>query len=369
MRSIDFRKDNAMQELQTLADSIDELIKKNRGGSTGIHGFIGERAQVYLSNAWSLIKGDVRICELIDDDGMTDYLEKGIDIQQKACRSNGWLGLDHVLSHRERYPQFNGKYQIPKDFYEDFERLAKMSKKEAGKLCRHEWNLWNEIQKIKKSGVVIEPMRVTYDEIQKDKIYETIDNNIKGIEAEAEKQAESATATYSPSIKAGIRTAAVSSVIEGGLSGVFKAAEIRIKGKHFRDYDKQDLKAVGKASAEGCLRGVVRGAAVYLVDNYTNIPGYIAGSSITLLFDGSKIIKEYTAGDISGKECLYTFGKSAAVTVAGAAGAKIVGKICPIPIVGEVFGGFVFSLATDKGFGLIEKRIGSNRDRTIPHAV
>ena len=66
MRSIDFRKDNAMQELQTLADSIDELIKKNRGGSTGIHGFIGERAQVYLSNAWSLIKGDVRICELIE---------------------------------------------------------------------------------------------------------------------------------------------------------------------------------------------------------------------------------------------------------------------------------------------------------------
>ena len=67
-----------------------------------------------------------------------------------------------------------GKYQIPKDFYKEFQRLETMKKIDAGKLSRHEWNLWQEVQRIKNANIKVEPMKVTYDEIQRDNIFDTI---------------------------------------------------------------------------------------------------------------------------------------------------------------------------------------------------
>ena len=103
MKAIDLRKENALNELEELTRSVQTLIESNRGGDKGIHGFIGERAQVFIKNAWALIKGSVKTSILIDDNGMTDYLENGIEYQQKACRAGGKLGLDHVLKHKQTY--------------------------------------------------------------------------------------------------------------------------------------------------------------------------------------------------------------------------------------------------------------------------
>ncbi len=361
MREIDFRKDNALSELKELTRSVEELIKSNRGGDTGIHGFIGERAQVYLSNAWSLINGEARICDLIDDNGMTDYLENGIEIQQKACRSNGWLGLDHIAKHKAKYPTFNGKYQIPKDFYETYERIGQLTEKEAGRLSRHEWNLWHEIQQVKQDGITVEPMRVTYREIQRDTIFDTIDKNEEGILKEAQAQADQAEEIYKPTAKACIETAVVSSAVEGALSGAAKLIEKRCEGKHLRDYDQEDLKDVGLAVAEGSARGAVRGAAVYLAENYTPIPGVVAGSAVSVAFESAKALKRYSDGESTGQECANEIGKSIMTSAAGALGAKLGGKICPIPIVGEVVGGFVFSWVFGKGYGFVVRIICSRK--------
>jgi len=45
----DFKE--ACAELNEGWDSIRKVITTNRGGETGMHGFIGERAQVFISNA------------------------------------------------------------------------------------------------------------------------------------------------------------------------------------------------------------------------------------------------------------------------------------------------------------------------------
>lgn len=369
MQTIDFRKENAMKELETLTRSVDDLIRSNRGGEKGIHGFIGERAQVFLSNAWSIINGEAKICELIDDNGMTDYLERGIAIQQKACRSNGWLGLDHILRHGEKYPDFSGKYQIPKDFYETYVKIGNMSQSEAGRLSRHEWNLWNEIQKVKQAGITVEPMKVTYSEIQRDRIYDTIDGQREELLSEAERQSELAVEAHKPTVKACIQTAAVSSVVEGVLSGSAKALEKRFEGKHFRDFDKKDAEDIGVAAIEGTAKGAVRGAAVYLTENYTPVPGVVAGGAVTVAFESGKAIKQYADGDISGKECTKAIGKSVITASAGALGAKVGGKLCPIPIVGEVVGGFVFSFLADKGFNLIVRFVETVPEGTVPIAA
>ena len=49
IEQIDLRKTNALGELKALTKSVEELIASDRGGEKGIHGFIGERAQVYIT--------------------------------------------------------------------------------------------------------------------------------------------------------------------------------------------------------------------------------------------------------------------------------------------------------------------------------
>ena len=67
------------------------LLLQNRGGTTGMHGFIGERVQVSFSNARAVMQGQEKAYTLIDDNGMTDYLRGNTLIQQKKSRR--WAGM------------------------------------------------------------------------------------------------------------------------------------------------------------------------------------------------------------------------------------------------------------------------------------
>lgn len=356
MQQIDLRKANALSELETLARSVENLLESNRGGDKGIHGFIGERAQVYITNAWALINGEVKPSVLIDDNGMVDYIERGINIQQKACRANGFLGLDHIMDHKAKYPTFNGKYQIPKDFYEEFHRLADMEKIDAGKLSRHEWNLWQEVQRIKNANIEVEPMKVTYEEIQRDNIFGTINRQKEQIQKTHNKNAQSVVNEHKPTVKACLGTTAASSVIEGTLSGAAVIIDKKINGKSIKDYDKQDVKDVGLATAEGSVRGAIRGAAVYIVENCTPVPGIIAGGAVTVAWDGAKAAYKYNKGLATKEECIDIVVRSLVKATAGTTGALIGGQICPIPVVGEVIGGFAFSLVSDKLYNYLKNK-------------
>ncbi len=251
-----------------------------------------------------------------------------MNIQQKACRSSGWLGLDRVLFHNAKYPEFNGKHQIPKDFYEKFEMLEKLSEKEAGKLCRHDWKLWHEIQKVKQAGIVIEPMKVTYSEIQRDTIYDTISRNRDDIKDTAKEQMNLAIKNHKPTVKACIEPAKFRRLIEGILTGSAKAFEKCCEGKALKEFDEKDFKEIGHATVEGSLKGAVRGPTVYISENYnyTPIPGVVAGSAVTVSFESAKAIKSCCDGKITKKECAGVIEKSVIVAAAGGIGAKLEGR-------------------------------------------
>lgn len=354
---LSMRHNEAATEIQKLRLSIDSLIASNRGGSKGVHGFIGERAQVHLSNAWASFRGDAKSSILIDDNGMVDYLQDGVAIQQKACRSNGLLGLDHILRHKNTYPEFQGTYQIPKDFYKEYCRLESLDSCEAGKLRRHDYRLWTDIQKIKRLKINVEPMDLSYDEIQRETIDNTIQKNADAIEAERASQAQAIADAHKPTFGACMKTMAVSSVLEGSLCGAFKIVEKKRQGKNVKSFDKQDVKDVAYATVEGNLKGAVRGATVYLAENCTRIPGVVAGSAVTVAFDSAKAAYNYKKGKITGGQCADTIGKSLVAASSGAIGAKLCGKLCPIPVVGEVVGGFLFSYAANKAYEIAKKQI------------
>ena len=359
IEQVDLRKENALAELKVLAKSVEELISSNRGGDRGIHGFIGERAHVHIRNALALIKGADRVCELIDDNGMTDYWEDGVAVQQKACQYK--LGLPSLLDHKAKYPDFIGIGQIPKDFYEKYRNLERLTPAEAGKLTKPDYAIWREIQKVKEAGIVVTPMECTYDEIQKSNIHDTINNRKKQIETEAQRQAAEVEEVHRPTFREGLTVAATSAAVEGVMSGAAEVLHKHHEGKRIKDYDVDDLKDVGKATIKGIGKGAFRGSVVYAAANFTHIPAPAAGAAVTVVFDSTAAVKKYANGQISGAECTAEIGKSAFVATAGAIGAKLGGKICPIPVVGEVVGGFLFSFTADKGFGWVRRNLASRQ--------
>ena len=171
---------------------------------------------------------------------------------------------------------------------------------------------------------------------------------------------------HKPTVKACVQTMAASSAIEGALSGAAKVVEKRISGKKLKDFEKQDIKEVGLATAEGAVKGAVRGTVVYLAENCTSIPGVVAGGAVSVAFESGKIIKKYADGDMTKQECVRAIGKSTLTVSAGMLGAKIGGKICPIPIVGEVVGGFVFSLLADMGFAFASNLVDDLLESATP---
>ena len=81
-----------MEELKTLTESVEQLLNTNRGGDKGIHGFIGERAHVYITNAWGLMYGEVKVCELIDDQ------EKRQEMGKAALKASQKYQPDNIMS-------------------------------------------------------------------------------------------------------------------------------------------------------------------------------------------------------------------------------------------------------------------------------
>ena len=157
LASQDINLDQALAELQQMKENICSLITNNRGGIKGLHGFIAEATEVGIENARNLIKGLDANCKWVNNNGPADLLRGNTEIQQKFVRAGGHFGLEAVREHLEKYPYFikdGGKYQLPKDFYEEIQRLLELSQEDAAKESTRTYGLWKWIQKFfSESGI------------------------------------------------------------------------------------------------------------------------------------------------------------------------------------------------------------------------
>jgi hypothetical protein len=288
----------ATSTLQEGRESIRTLIDSNRGGSTGMHGFIGERAQVYISNAKSIAEGKETRYRLLDDGSPIDYMRDDVPIQQKACNSGGTLSLDQVLKHSSKYPFFNkqgGVYQIPKDHYRTYMELRNMPREEAGKLLKHDFGLWKRVHSFtdEHPDIRLEPMVVSYDEIQAGKIGMTLDMIEKDLMKEHQDHIRQVVDYSKASFFEGMKVTAFSAAFEGTMDGLFCSVEKVREGKTVFDFTEQDWKDIGWTTAKGSGKGALRGAATYILVNAVNISGPIASAGITTSFKVAEDIKDY----------------------------------------------------------------------------
>ena len=340
---IDRRKAGADQELESLVRDIKKLIESNRGGTTGMHGFIGERVQVGFCNERAVMQGLKASYRLIDDNGMTDYMRNDILIQQKACQSDKALGLTHIVAHSKKYPCYvekNGIYQIPKDFYMKMQKFMNMPESEAFKLRKEDLRMWRKVQEFKTAmpGVKVESMVVTYGEIQVGAVESTIEKEKASVQKEYNKQRNEAEYACRPTVTEGIKATAASAAIEGVTDGVVSVLEHKQDGKKIKDFDREDWKEIGIDAAKGAGKGAARGAIVYAATNVAHIPAGAASAAVT----GGVVIVEnavkYAKGECDGKECLGKIADGCMLTAVSAVSAEIGKKLIPIPVVGPILG-------------------------------
>ncbi len=347
LKTLDSWKAAADSEMERLKDSVRQVMESNRGGAKGMHGFIGERAQVYIMNARSLLDGKAADYVLLDDNGPTDYTRAGRPIQQKAVQADKALGLTHVAEHAAKYPfefvEKNGVYQIPRDFYETFRRFLNMDPMEAGRLRTEDLRMWERVQAFRHEhpNLKIEPMVVGYPDIQAGAISETIQKEEDMQEKKYAERRENVEAEGRPSLKEGLKVAAISAVAEGVIDGGLSAMDRIRQGTKLRDFNREDWKVVGIDAVRGCGKGVVRGGTMYVLVNTAKMPAPMASAVVSASFSSAKAVKRYAKGEIDGKACAVQMADGCCNAAVCAVFAKIGEKVIPIKIVGPLIGSVV----------------------------
>ena len=351
------RKSSADQELESLREDIEQLIASNRGGKTGMHGFIGERIQVGFANERAILQGQSPKYALIDDNGMTDYLRGQTLIQQKACISDKSLGLTHVLSHSEKYPVFlekDGVYQIPRDFYEKYKRFLSMPESEALKLRKEDLRMWRRVQEFHKAmpDVKVEPMISTYAEIQVDAVETTIQREEAAAEHICQEQRSSAEESCRATLQEGAKVAVCSAVLEGAVNGCISIIEHKKDGKALREFSQDDWKEIGIDAAKGAGKGAVRGAAVYAATNMINMPASAATAVVTGTFIVIDKTVELSCGECDSTEFAAEIADGCIGVAVSAFSAELGRRLIPIPVLGHIIGNaagmFVYRVAKDQ---------------------
>ena len=358
LSSQDVNLEQALAELQKLKTNIDALIETNRGGVKGMHGFIAEAAEVGVENARNLIRGLDKSCEWINNNGPADILRNGTEIQQKFVQAGGHFGLEAMKSHLERYPDFvrnGGKYQIPKDFYEDLQRLLSLSREEAAKESAKTYQQWKWVQAFFQEGNIypedIEPAVLEYSEVQAGKIKETVQEEEKQIRAEDKNSRKKAYEASKPTLREGTKIAGISAAMEGGMAFCLGVWKKRTQGKRLAEFTTEDWKDIGIDTAKGTFQGGIRGGVVYAMSNFTATPAAVANALVTASFGIVAQAYQLQQGNISPEDFIIN-SEVLCLDVSVSAVAAILGQtLIPVPVLGAIVGNmagmFMYQIAKE----------------------
>lgn len=340
----DINLENALKELEKLKESISiDVVVKNRGGTKGMHGFIGERVQVCIENARKLVEGLSRDYTLIDDNGPMDYMRNLTPIQQKCVQSQ--YGLNAIKEHFEKYPDFlneGGIYQIPKDYYEKLKTLADLTSEEANKLTKSELGIWKKIQELKNECGIdfdkIEPMVADYSDIQVGKVDSYIENEEANLKEKDQEIRDAAYEKSKPTFKDGAKATAVSAALEGGVSFCMAIRKKLKSGKKLHEFTEKDWKDIGLTTGIDTAKGGIRGAVVYTLSNFTATPANVASALVTAAFGVVSQANEFSKGNIDNEEFIIN-SETVCLDVSISAIASILGQaVIPIPVLGAIIG-------------------------------
>ena len=340
---------------ETMATINGEIIERNRGGLKGMHGFIAEVAECGIGNAREQVQGKMPVYEWINDNGPADLLRNGVQIQQKFVASGNHLSLQAIIQHFEKYPNFldqGGKYQIPEDHYEQIKKLLSIPEDQANKMATStgEFSLkqWKEVHEFFSKGNIrlqdIEPSKLKYDQVQINKINDTIQLEKQSLKETDQEIRNDAYEISKPSWEQGAKVAAASAMIEGGIAFVSAVAKKRKSGKRIGEFNSEDWEEVFKESGIGVVKGSIRGISVYALTNFTATPAAVASALCTASFGMAEQAYLYRTGKIT-EDQFIMYSEMLCLDTSVSALSSFIGQaIIPVPVLGAVIGNTVGTL-------------------------
>lgn len=356
LRQQDLNWEQAMVTLKHTLSTIDkEIIDRNRGGFKGMHGFIAEVAECGVVNAREQVEGRMPIYEWINDNGPADLIRNGVEIQQKFSASGNHLSLQAVTQHFRKYPDFlsrGSKYQIPEDHYEKIKYLLSISKEQANKMptSTGEFSLkqWQEVQDFFEKGDIslkdLEPSKLKYDQIQANRIADTIEAEKKSLKETDQKIRDNAYEASKPTVQQGVKVAVGAAAIEGSVAFVSAITKKRRVGRKIADFSTEDWQEILKETGIGTAKGGIRGVSIYMLTNFTATPAAVASSLCTASFGIAEQAHLLRSGRITEDEFIMNSEVLCLDTAVSALSSFVGQAVIPIPVFGAVIGNTIGTL-------------------------
>ncbi|WP_425300622.1 hypothetical protein [Nocardia farcinica] len=342
---------DALTSVEEAVKTIDlEVVAANRGGQSGMHGFIAEVAEVGIGNARRQILGHEAIYQWVDDNGPVDLMRGSVEIQQKFVAAGGRFSLGAIAEHFQKYPEYvrnGGKYQIPRDHFEVIQRLRAMSPEEASKLLsrsgdRPSLRDWQRVQAFFQDGSVgfesLEPSMLEYGDVQRDAYTATMAAERDSLRAMDRSLREDAHQRSLPTPGEGGRATLMAAATAGGTAFVLAVVAKRREGKRLNEFSATDWMQLAGTTGASFGKGGVRGMSIYALTNFTATSAAVAGSIVTTSFNIAEQANKLRRGQIDELEFIEN-SELIALEAAVRALSSLVGQATiPIPILGAVIG-------------------------------
>lgn len=364
------------QNLENAVTTIDEALKTigrdvvstNRGGQTGMHGFIAEIAEVGVGNARAQVLGGKPSYHLVNDNGPVDLIRGGRALQLKFSESGGRYSLGAVKDHLDRYPDYvrdGGAYQIPEDHFQTVSTLHSMSAKDAGKLLSRsgeEPSLrdWQRIQDFFEETQLsidsLEPSNHRYPEIQRGTYKTTLEGEKESLSSADRDLRDQAHRESQPQVHEAMQATAVAAAVEGGMSFALAVGRRRKEGKSFRNFSEDDWWEIAGESGRGFTKGGVRGLSIYTLTNHAATSAAAASSMVTASFGIAEQAHRLRSGEITEVEFV-EHAELLSIEASVSALSSLAGQaLIPIPVLGAVLGNTAGTLMYKTAMDALSKR-------------
>lgn len=367
------RQDGNLQSALAELDKIKQFIANPEailGSSFTKHGEIAEHMQVHISNARGLIKG-LAAQYTFDGVGRTapeDYLFNGQMVQSKFYNGTKRT-LEAVRCHLEKYPYFvqkGGFYEIPKEQYAEINRVLELKETNISALSKSDFSLLQKMEEFQKvTGLNfkenVRPAVVDYPSAQLGASEATIQKEVEAIQKQDRKQRSEIFNDGKPTIKEGAKATAVGALFEGGVGFCMAVVQRRRTGKQFSDFTEEDWKEILNQTGTETLKGGVRGAAVYAMNNFTVTPANLASAYVTAAFGVAAQAESFRNGTVS-KEDFVVNCEAVVLDASVSVIAATLGQaVIPIPVLGALLGNVVGELV----YGLCQQYADENEQKLI----
>ena len=361
LSEISMRSEAAIAQIEIAGQEIQNLIKINRGGRTGLHGFLAEVAETGIRNSRDVFQGLKKSTSLLNNNGPTDLLINDQEIQMKF--------YSNLLKEVKQASKYDKIVMIPKNHIDVINQIMSGEKSvelEGNRLSIAKINnIKNEIEKesIRRGldyKVWLKESVLDYKDVQQGNIQSTLSrevNSIKNktikekaiVKKDADNHREVAYQKSRPGFREATKSAVAGALFQGGMSLAFFILQKHREGKEVWEFDFDDWNECGLVSGSEALKGGVSGFAIYGLSNFCKISAPAAGAIVSSMYGISSSIIKYRMAEIDEEEFKSLILLNSIDTAVSTLGSIVGQTAIPIPVVGSLIGSILATTALNLG--------------------